>query len=71
LTLEALVEVASTRLNRRLRLVRLPEIIFLPLKVFAKNIYRRLYKSNEISADALLRLSYPVALREGLKDVLP
>ncbi len=69
-SLETLAEVATARTGRAIRLVRLPEILFLPLRLFAKGVYRRLYMNNVISRDILLGTTYPVSLKEGLKDVL-
>jgi nucleoside-diphosphate-sugar epimerase len=69
-SLETLAEVAAARTGRAIRLVRLPRVLFLPLRVFAKGVYRRLYMNNVISRDILLLTTYPVSLKEGLKDVL-
>jgi nucleoside-diphosphate-sugar epimerase len=69
-TVEVLAEVAVAKRGRTVRLVRLPEIMFLPLRVFAKGVYRRLYMNNVISGDVLVGTAYPVRLKEGLKDVL-
>jgi nucleoside-diphosphate-sugar epimerase len=68
-SVELLAEVATARTGRAIRLVRLPEILFLPLRVFAKGVYRRLYMNNVISRDILLGTAYPVRLKDGLRDV--
>lgn len=70
-SVETLAEVAVAKAGQTIRLVRLPEFLFLPLRIFAKSIYRRLYRNNVICGDALLEVTYPVKLKEGLKDVLP
>ena len=69
-SVEVLAEVAAAKTGRATRLVRLPEILFLPLRIFAKGVYRRLYMNNVICRDILVGATYPVSLREGLKDVL-
>lgn len=69
-SVELLAEVAAATTGRAIRLARLPAIMFLPLRVFAKSVYRRLYMNNLISRDILLEATYPVRLKEGLKDVL-
>lgn len=69
-SVQVLAEVSAATTGRAIRLVRLPEILFLPLRVFAKGVYRRLYMNNVISGDILLGTAYPVSLKEGLKDVL-
>jgi nucleoside-diphosphate-sugar epimerase len=68
-SVEILAEIAAASTGRPIRLVRVPEILFLPLRVFAKGVYRRLYMNNVVSRDILLRTAYPVRLKEGLKDV--
>lgn len=68
--IEALAQAAAES-GRSIKIVRLPEILFWPLQVFAKGLYRRLYKSNVIAEAVLLKLVYPVKLKDGLKDILP
>jgi UDP-glucose 4-epimerase len=68
---EALAEAAYEKSGMHIRLLRLPELAFLPLKLFASPIYRRLYTSNVIDNDAVLRVDYPTRLKDGLKDIIP
>src|SRR5205807_1436385 len=69
-SVETLAEVAFAKSGQTVRLVRFPEVLFLPLRIFAKGIYRRLYRNNVICGDVLLKATYPVKLKDGLKDVL-
>ena len=69
-SVETLAEVAFAKSGQTVRLVRFPEVLFLPLRIFAKGIYRRLYRNNVICDDVLLKATYPVKLKDGLKDVL-
>jgi nucleoside-diphosphate-sugar epimerase len=69
-SVELLAEIAAAKAGRTVRLVRLPEILFLPLRVFANGLYRRLYMNNVISGDALVGATYPKRLKEGLKESL-
>jgi nucleoside-diphosphate-sugar epimerase len=70
-SVETLAEVAFAKAGKTIKLVRFPEFLFLPLRIFANSVYRRLYRNNVICGDALLGVTYPVKLKQGLKDILP
>jgi nucleoside-diphosphate-sugar epimerase len=58
--------------GKAIRLVRLPDVFFLPMRVLAPGIYRRLYQDNVIAPELVLQpeSGYPVSMATGLKDVL-
>ena len=70
-SVDTLAEVAFAKTGKKIRLVPCPEFLFLPLRIFGKSIYRRLYRKNVISRHALLGVTYPVTMKESLKEVLP
>jgi nucleoside-diphosphate-sugar epimerase len=69
-SVETLAEVIGAKAGQRVRLVRFPEFLFLPLRIFAKGIYRRLYRNNVICRDVIVRVAYPVNLKEALGTFL-
>lgn len=58
--------------GKSIRLARLPDAFFLPMRVLAPGLYRRLYQDNVIAPELVLQpeSGYPVTMAAGLKDVL-
>lgn len=71
-TVELLAEVIAEVKGKKLRLVRLPDPAFLPLRLAARGLYVRLYQSCYMDQRAGVKpdTPLPVLLREGLADML-
>ncbi len=70
---EVLRDALRLHTGRTIRLIRLPDVFFLLIRVFANGAYRRLYQDNVIAPELVLQpeSGYPVTLVAGLKDVMP
>lgn len=56
----------------RVRLLRFPDFVFIPLRYLAGGIYQRLYRDNVIAPEVVIQphRGYPVRMMAGLKDVV-
>jgi len=72
-TIHLLAEVIADRTGRKPRLAPLPDAAFLPLRLLSRGLYSRICRSNFVKQiDCVVPAGpFPVALRDGLKDILP
>lgn len=69
---EMLRESLRLHTGKTIRLIRLPDAFFLPMRVLAPGTYRRLYRDNVIASELVLKPEggYPLTMAAGLKDVV-
>lgn len=71
-TLDLLADVIGEKTGRHPRLIHLPEIFFLPLKILSRGLHSKLYENNIVLRENCFAAdrSLPVSVRAGLRDIV-
>ena len=70
--IDILAEIVAQQSHKPIRLIRLPQATFVPLRLLSKSLYCRLYRPNLARPEHCIATAapFPVALRDGLTELV-